>query len=319
MLPPATRNHAITLRRALVLLVVILIISSGYYMADVLSPSPAERVTGFNNQLFDRVASLERKHHCRIGVSFRDDAIPFEFGYRGNELFHAASTMKVPVMVEVFHQVDEGRVKLDDTVIVDPTCQSMIDNSDFECDAGKYITTRIGQQETVHKLTEQMIIVSDNLATNLLIRMVTPQSVTATMRALGAKDGFVLRGVQDELAYKAGVSNKLTPNDLTTVMTAIADDRAASPESCAAMREILFAQEYNTLIPAQLPAGTRVAHKTGSITGIHHDTAIVYTSTGRYVLTIMTDGIENESESTEVIAELSREIYEGRDKLQPLQ
>ena len=305
-------------RGAVFLVVLIFVICSGYYMADALNPSAADRLTRFNNGLRSEIERLEKKHGCRIGVSFRDDEIPFEFGYRGNELFHAASTMKVPVMIEVFHNVEQGRMKLDDTVLLNPICQSMIDNSDFECDAEKYLTARLGQQETILKLTEQMIVVSDNLATNLLIRMVTPQRITATMRALGAKDGFVLRGVQDELAYRAGVSNKLTPNDLTTLMAAIADDKAGTPESCEAMREILFAQEHNTMIPAQLPAGTRVAHKTGSITKIRHDTAIVYTDKGRYVVTIMTDGIENEEESTALVADLSRRIYEGRDDLRPL-
>jgi beta-lactamase class A len=282
----------------------------GFHNGGVARGDSRSMASEFDSDLRKCVVAKEREFSCRIGVSFHDAARDLQFEHRADELFHAASTMKVPVMIEVFRQAEDGRFGILDPIVLDPICQSMIDLTEFRCDAGKYITGRLGESESVHKLVEQMIIVSDNLATNLLVRMVTPQRITQTMRSLGARDGFVLRGVQDEQAFKAGISNRLTPNDLTTLMQAIEEDRAASPQSCEDMRKILLAQEFNDMIPARLPPDVRVAHKTGSITKHRHDTAIVYTPRGIYYLTIMVEGIEDGDRASSMIADLSRQIHD---------
>lgn len=270
----------------------------------------------FDERLAAALEAAEKEHQCRIGLSFRDDRLGLEYAWRGNELFHPASTMKVPVMIEVFRQAEAGAFKMDDTILVDPMFRSMIDDSEFECDAKEELTKRIGQPETILRLTELMIVVSDNLATNLVLRLVRPPRVTATMRELGARDGFVLRGVQDEKAFQAGISNRLTPNDLTTLMHAIETDQAAGTDSCAEMRRILLDQKYNDMIPAKLPEGTRVAHKTGNITRNFHDAAIVYTPTGSYCLTIMVEGITESKEAKEVSSSLARMVHDGRAALE---
>ena len=121
----------------------------------------------------------------------------------------------------------------------------------------------------------------------------------------------VLRGVEDGKAYERGLNNTATARDLLTVMAAIETGRAASPRSCAAMRRILLDQEFNTEIPAGLPAGTPVAHKTGQIEGHLHDAAIVYPRGDRpYVLVVLTRGIADEKIAQSLIADISRLVYE---------
>ena len=121
----------------------------------------------FRTAVLQAVQAKEAQLGARIALAFKDKGLPLQVEYRGDESFHAASTMKVPVMIEVFRQSEQGRFSMTDTLLISPVFRSIIDDSTFECPGREYIQSRIGQPETILKLTEQMIVVSDNLATNL--------------------------------------------------------------------------------------------------------------------------------------------------------
>jgi beta-lactamase class A len=234
----------------------------------------------------------------------------------GDSSFHAASTMKVAVMIQLFRDVDAGRLRLDQTVPVTNRFTSIADGSSFsldrkdDSDSSMYET--VGTSVPVRHLLDLMIQRSSNVATNTLIALLDATRVDSTAHALGATHMQVLRGVEDGVAFQRGLNNTVTARDLATLMQAIATDRAASPASCRAMRDVLFGQEFNTEIPAGLPPGTRVAHKTGQITGILHDAAIVYPA-GRapYVLVVLTGNIPDEHVAQHLIADISRAVYDG--------
>jgi beta-lactamase class A len=121
----------------------------------------------------------------------------------------------------------------------------------------------------------------------------------------------VLRGVEDSRAFERGLNNVTTARDLAELLLAIAEERAALPASCRRMVEILERQEFGDEIPAGLPRGTQVAHKTGWITGVVHDAAIVYPLGARpYVLVVLTRGIERREEAQGLIADISRLVWE---------
>ncbi len=155
-----------------------------------------------------------------------------------------------------------------------------------------------------------MITRSSNLATNTLIALANPDSVNAMMRSFGVNRMRVLRGVEDEKAFEAKLNNVATARDLATLLRVLQTGRAASPASTKEMLDILMAQEFNEKIPAGLPPGVRVAHKTGDITAISHDAAIVYPK-GRapYILVILTKGIQKQPVADSLIADISRDIY----------
>lgn len=228
--------------------------------------------------------------------------------------FHAASTMKVPVMIEFFRQVDAGKLSLDQQLTLANQFASIVDGSPFAVDAkddeDASLHERLGEPVPARELVERMITRSSNLATNTVIALVDARRVTKTLRSLGARRMTVLRGVEDGKAYQKGLNNTATARDLSTLMTAIEQGKAASPASTQAMRSILLAQELNQEIPAGLPPGTPVAHKTGQISGVLHDAAIVYPS-GRppYVLVVLTSGIPDEKVARELIADLSRRVH----------
>lgn len=302
------------LRRLVSELFLVPVLCAGYSPGQ--SASPTDPYGTFEARVLERVRAVETELGCRIAVAFRDKEYPLVVEYRADERFHAASTMKTPVLIEVFRQAEAGEFSLDDEIVVDPVCHSFLDETTFVCDAGEYLTSRLNKPESIRKIAEQMIVVSDNLATNLLLSKCGYRRVNSTMRELGAHRGYVLRGVQDTPAYEADLSNRMTAADLNRLNEAIDRGVAASPESCAAMREILLAQEHNLMIPAKLPQGVRVAHKTGSVTGVRHDTGIVYAPFGTWYLTVLTDGLADGDAGKAAIADLSRFVYDERQRIE---
>ncbi|MCX5760832.1 MAG: class A beta-lactamase-related serine hydrolase [Gemmatimonadetes bacterium] len=230
--------------------------------------------------------------------------------------FHAASTMKVPVMIELFRRHDAGTLRLDSTVLLRNQFTSIVDGSPFTLDAGddsdSSLFAKAGQQVTLRELNERMITRSSNLATNAVIELLDPRRVDATAHALGATTMQVRRGVEDTKAFNAGLNNTTSARDLGVLMAALAQDRAASAASCDEMRAILRRQEFNDEIPAGLPKGTPVAHKTGWITATTHDAAIIYPP-GRapYVLVVLTRAIPQRDVAQRLMADISREVWQA--------
>lgn len=252
---------------------------------------------------------------AQVGLYYRHLSRPDTLLHDPAVRMHAASTMKVPVMIQVFRDADAGLLALDDSAAVTNSFPSLVDGSPFSVsptdDSDTTLYGRVGGQATIRELVELMITVSSNLATNILIQRVGAARVTATMRALGADSIEVLRGVEDGKAYEAGLSNTTTARDLGVIAAAIAEGRAASAAACREMEAVMGRQQFGSAIPAGLPAGATVAHKTGEITRIHHDFGIVTADDGtRYVLALMVRGLESKDSSAALMADLSRIVYE---------
>jgi len=231
------------------------------------------------------------------------------------ELFHAASTMKTPVMVEVYKQAAEGKFSLKDSILIKNEFISIYDGTPFsiskEVDSDTLLYHEIGQKRTVYALMYDMIIVSSNLATNLIIELVDAKNVTNTLRAIGANDITVLRGVEDTKAFEAGMNNQVTAYDLMLLFEKIEKEELVNAESSMAMMDILLNQQFNDIIPAELPHEVKVAHKTGSITGVRHDSGIVYLPNGKkYILILLSKNLENEEEGVKAMASVSKMIYD---------
>ena len=229
--------------------------------------------------------------------------------------FHAASTMKVPVMIEFFRQVERGGLLEQQPVLLVNQFASIVDGSPFSVapidDSDSTMYLRIGTRVPARELVERMIVRSSNLATNAVIALVGAEHADSTAHGLGAQHMRVLRGVEDGKAFQKGLNNTTTARDLGMLLEAIEQRRAASARSCSEMLAILGRQEFNDEIPAGLPPDTRVAHKTGQITGVLHDAAIVYLP-GRspYVLVVLTRSIPDARVARTLIADLSRVVYE---------
>ena len=249
-----------------------------------------------------------------VAVSYFDLETGESLDINPDSVFHAASTMKIPVMIEVLRRAQSGAFSLDQGVLLVNQFSSIADGSPYSLsaadDGDSALYARVGERVPVRDLLQRMITRSSNLATNQLIALTGADRVTAAARALGATRIQVLRGVEDQKAFDRGMINTTTSADLAVLLRAIESGSALSRESSAEMREILLAQEFNEKIPAGLPPGTRVAHKTGEITAVSHDAAVVYPP-GRkpYVLVVLTKGIRESAQSSALIADISRAVY----------
>lgn len=250
-----------------------------------------------------------------VAISFQDTDQQFYLGINDTISLHAASTMKVPVMMEVYRQSESGRFSMEDSLTIRNEFRSIIDNSLFSLDIGEdsgdRLYSMIGSRESIRSLVNEMITYSGNLATNLLIDLVGAGNVQELMYKIGANDIQVLRGVEDIKAYRAGKNNTTTAKDLAILYQAILEGKEWSDESRQDMLNILLDQKYKQKIPVGLPPGVKVAHKTGSITQIDHDCGVIFPPERcPYILVVLTRGYEQHEKAQDCIAGISQIVYE---------
>lgn len=236
--------------------------------------------------------------------------------------FHAASTIKVPVLIGVYDAIAQGRFEPHSRVHVRNRFLSLADGKPFRVgedrDANEAVHAATGHMLTVHELAEHMIVTSSNLATNLLLDLVGVEAARASLARLHLGGIDLQRGVEDEAAWAAGMNNRVTAAGLCDAMRLIEEGKAISPEASQAMLDILHQQRFRSGIPAGLPEDARVANKTGEISTIAHDAGIVYLD-GRdaYVVVILTEWEPDANGRQETIARISRAVYEYMTRTAP--
>jgi beta-lactamase class A len=285
----------------------------GALLVSVITTSVSAQVNqSLRERLERRVAAVPGAF---VGVYYKSLASGDTVTLAPDSSFHAASTMKLPVMIEFFRQTERSGLSESQPVLLVNQFASIADGSPFSVDAiddsDSTMYLRVGERVSVRELVERMIVRSSNLATNAVIALIGASNADATAHALGARNIRVLRGVEDGKAFEKGMNNTTTARDLGVLLEAIERGTAASRRACDTMLAILSRQEFNDEIPAGLPPGTRVAHKTGSITAVRHDAAIVYPQ-GKppYVLVVLTRNIPDERVARVLIADLSRLVYQ---------
>lgn len=232
-------------------------------------------------------------------------------------LFHPASTFKVCVMMEAFRQAQQSLFSLDDVILVRNEFYSIVDQSVFSLsvtdDAETDLYTVLGNRLSIRDIITRMITHSSNLATNILIELVTPGKVTGFMHELGAEGLVVRRGVEDNKAFARGLNNTATARSLMQILTKLALHQVVSQDASEAMIGIMKQQHYNEGIPASLPANVTIAHKTGWNGCIYHDAAIIYPpQQNPYVLVVMTSGLSDDKDAPALVSSLSKLIYDNQ-------
>jgi beta-lactamase class A len=267
--------------------------------------------------MFDLTDVLEGQKDKLIAIAFHDLATNAEYYLNADEPLHPASTMKVHVMMEVFHQANEGLLSLEERLPIINSFTSIADGSRYSLDAiddsEQSLYQRLGETESIHELTRLMIVSSSNLATNILLEKISAHRVNEFVQALGIEGVTIRRGVEDNAAFRLGMNNSATARGLTQTMDLIARRKVVSEAASQQMIDILLGQEFNQSIPALLPNFVKVAHKTGWTGDVYHDTGIVYLPDREpYVLSIMTRGFTEaqENDAHACMAKISRRIHE---------
>jgi beta-lactamase class A len=252
-----------------------------------------------------------------VAVAVHDTETDFELHYRADRWFHAASTIKVPILLGVFDGIAHGRLLPHSRIHVRNRFRSVVEGVPFRVesdrDANSTVHAAIGKMLRVEELAHHMIATSSNLATNLLLDVVGLDCVQKTLESLGVAEGIdIKRGVEDELAFEKGIFSSVTADGLLRILLLLAEGKAFSPALSRKMMDILHGQEFNRGIPARLPKGTRVAHKTGEISTIAHDAGVVYLPDRKpYVIVILTEWDIDASGRSKAIAEISHCVYES--------
>ena len=261
----------------------------------------------------------ERVNGATLGVSVYDYLSGGAWCFNGDRWFHAASTVKVSILIALFEAIDQGRFALNARLHVRNRFLSAADGEPFRVDPSRDADSEVhearGRTMRLRELAERMIVRSSNLATNLLVDLLGVDGINASVRNLGIQGVEVVRGVEDDRAFGSGLSNRITPNGALAVMRAIVGSPFLSPEASTRMIDILLAQQFSGTIGPGLPDSirgiARVAHKTGEISTASHDVGIVFLP-GRppYIAGIFVESNGDARERNELGVRASTAIYE---------
>lgn len=242
---------------------------------------------------------------------------PATMQHNAGQQHYAASTMKLALVIAAYRMADAGTLDLDSAVTIHDDFESAIGGTRFSMDrtedSDDQTWQRMGEPVALRWLANRAIVRSGNLATNLLLEAVGLQAVADTLGVLGAKSSTVARGIENAPAREAGHQNLVTAEDLAVTLQQVAGQRPASPASCREILATLAAQQVNDAIPAGVPPGTKVAHKSGWVEGISHDAGIVYPlDAPPYVLVMCTTSTLAEQESLDLIATAAAASWRDR-------
>jgi beta-lactamase class A len=271
----------------------------------------------------DGLTVLKKNIHNSLAINKAHFGIAYKNLQTGETIFlnekdnfHAASTMKTPVLAELFKQGAAGKFSMSDSIEIKNSFRSIVDGSEYKLDSADdsefELYKNIGAKRTIASLAYEMIIRSSNLATNILIELVKPDSVMATMKSIGANDIKVLRGVEDDKAFEKGLNNTTTAYDLLLIYEQMANEKLVSADASKEMIKILLDQRFNEIIPAFLPKNVKVAHKTGSINGAQHDSGIIFLPNGKKYVLVMLSRFEvaDEKKVIAAMAAVSKLFYD---------
>jgi beta-lactamase class A len=225
----------------------------------------------------------------------------------GHEVLHAASLIKLPIMMALYELVDSGGTDLDQTVAVKSTYRSVVDSREFRVSP----VASLPAKPSLRRLLDAMITVSDNVAANVLIDFLTISRISSFLTRHGYRETCVRRYLMDERAFQRGIDNTMTAYDAMKMLRDLETGHGFVPGSCREMLQFLKRQTHNDKIPAVLPKDVGVAHKTGSISNVEHDAGIVYMPSGRkYVLAFMSAGLPRNGDGVEAARVVSKTTYQ---------
>ncbi len=262
----------------------------------------------------EEVERLSAESKARaIAVAAHDFESGLGFSLRGDRWFHAASTIKVAMLLAVFRAADEGRLHLDDSLHVRNRFISAADGAPFrlspDSDAMSELYQLVGRTAKISTLAEGMIAASSNLATNLLLDFMGVEYARKVLKDAGVSGVELRRGVEDYAAHHDGINNEVTADGLVRLLSAVRGDFLRNESKEQAIR-ILLEQRFNSMLPARLPAHAAVAHKTGEISTACHDMGIVYLPEREpYIAVILTEFDSEGDGRREIVAAISGAIY----------
>ena len=246
-------------------------------------------------------------------VAVRDYETGFCFGVNADRRFHAASTIKVAILLAIGKAIDDGRIRPADTLHIRNRFQSAVDPAlfriDAESDGYPQLHRLVGRTARISDLAEWMIVSSSNLATNLLLDYITVEEAQRVLREAEVNAVELRRGVDDRKAHDRNFNNETTAAGLVDLFASLRGDFLSKASRDWAIN-ILLQQRFNSMIPAPLPSHASVAHKTGEISTACHDAGIVYLpERDPYILAVLTEVAADTNGRREAVAKISEAVF----------
>ena len=269
-----------------------------------------------HNQLraaIEEITAAQKTVACAVAV--HDYYSGFRFSLNGDRVFHAASTIKVAILLALMKAVDQGRVRLSDPLHVRNRFLSAVRGMPYQLDSGSdgypQLYRSVGRTAKIGDLADCMITSSSNLATNLLLDFIGTERAAEVLREASVTKGVHLRrGVADDRAHEEGINNETTADGLVELFALLRGD-FLSKESRDHAIHILLQQRFTSMIPAGLPSHATVAHKTGEISTVCHDAGIVYLPEREpYIVAILTEVDRDNNGRRETVAKISAAVYD---------
>ena len=228
------------------------------------------------------------------------------YSFNGDMVFSAASTIKVPILIAFFQDVDAGKIRLDEVMTMETT--DIVDNS------GEMQYSAPGTKYSALEVATNMIVISDNTATNMIVRRLGGiDKVNQRFKQWGLQQTVI----RDRLPDLTG-TNTTTPKELTTLLTAVSQGQLISMASRDRAMLIMSKTETDTLLPAAMGAGAQISHKTGDIKSMVGDSGIIDMPSGkRYVITTLMKRLDNDSRAQDLIRQIASTIYQYLDPVHP--
>ncbi|MBI3924878.1 MAG: serine hydrolase [Armatimonadetes bacterium] len=231
-----------------------------------------------------------------VGCYLHDLHSGHRFSAGGEDLFPAASVIKILILMEAYRRAAAGELSLEARI--------RLEEEHLVGGAGVLLELHAGLELTVEDLCRLMIVVSDNTASNLLLDLVGEDSVNALCRQLGLTRTRLGRRFMETPTGER--ENTMSPCDAVRCLEVLWRSELLDAEWSHRALEILRRQQYREKIPRMLPEELPVAHKTGELEGVRHDAALVESSPGPYLLAVFTRDGGDPWEVDLGIARLSR-------------
>ncbi|HHX09971.1 MAG TPA: serine hydrolase [Firmicutes bacterium] len=258
------------------------------------------RATGAFAERKNQLIELTSEAGGQWGVVI--EALDGEDGIHLNdaEPFHAASVIKIPIMMTAFHEAREGRIRLDDTVI--------LRSQDKVGGCGVLKELRSGLEITLLDAINLMIVVSDNTATNIVIDAVGKEVINRYMVSKGCTGSRLESHLMRP--KPRGPWNTITAKDIALLIRGLAERIIENPGDCDSMVGIMGRQQYRQKLPRYLPKEAVCANKTGEMTGVTHDTGIITGPKAKFVIVCLSQELEDTNVGIDVIGKIAKWAYD---------
>lgn len=255
-------------------------------------------------ELEKEIKKRTKKFPGKVGLILYKTGTGEKIEINADEVFESASLVKIPIMLEIYNQMRDGKITEDDVVV--------LKNSHKVGGGGVLKKKKAGSKWKVSKLIELMIVESDNTATDMLIELAGMEEIEKSAKEHGMKDTTLQRKIYAFEEIDRGKDNYTTPRDMFLIFKELYEGEKIESKCRAKMLNILKEQKRNDMIPKYLPDDVECAHKTGGLSGILHDCGIIYPVKGDpYILILMGKNITDEKLAKQVFANISKKVFDS--------